>query len=93
MSIFISLIINLKKVNDTITVYDLGDHCYVKRTLLNTYKSYGIKELNYNPAKFDVSGKKFIWVRQNYSGALFITKKIPIISKPINFNLSLFYGK
>ena len=93
MSIFISLILNLKKVNDTISIYDLGDHTYIKKTLLKKYKSFGIKELNYDPALFDESSQKFIYVRQNYSGAFDFTKKIPRISRPINFNLSSFYGK
>jgi len=93
MSIFISLILNLKKVNDTITVYDLGDHTYIKKTLLKKYKSFGIDELNYDPTLFEASSQKFIYVRQNYSGSLDYTRRIPRISRPINFNLSAFYGK
>lgn len=69
MSIFISLIIVLNKVNNTLTVYDLGDHVKIRKTVLKKYKSYGIKELNYEPAIFDSGAPKFIWVRQKYSGS------------------------
>ena len=77
MSIFISLIVNLKKVNDTINVYDLGLHSLVKKNLLEIYKSYGIKEINYDPGFGDMSERKFIWVRQNYSGSYYNNKKTP----------------
>ena len=35
--------------------------------LLKNYKSYGIKEVDYEPAKFDSGAQKFVWVRQKYS--------------------------
>ena len=38
MSIFISLISVLKKTNGTYTIYDLGNHVFVKKTLLQKYK-------------------------------------------------------
>ena len=93
MSIFISLITVLNKVNDTYIIYDLGVHTHIRKTILEKYKSYGIKELNYEPAIFDNGDPKFVWVRQNYSGTYKITKKIQKGLKVNNFNLSKFYGK
>ena len=93
MSIFISLITVLNKVNDTYTVYDLGIHILIRKTLLEKYKSFGIKELNYEPAIFDNGAPKFVWVRQNYSGTYKFDKQIQKRLKVNNFNLSKFYGK
>ena len=92
-SVFLSLIVNLNKVNDTITVQDLGLHTYIKKTLLKEYKSYGIKEINYDPALFETSVPKFIYVRQNYSLTYGDSSRVPKKYKPINFNLSEFFGK
>ena len=93
MSIFLSLIINLHKVNDTINIYDLGDHTYIKKTLLKQLQSYGIKEINYDPGVFDKSSQKFVWVRQSYSGSIDFDMKILKISRPIEFDLSKIFGK
>ena len=93
MSIFISLILNLNKVNDTITIFDLGDHTYIKKTLLKKYKSFGIKELDYDPSLFDESSQKFIYVRQNYSISFDFTQRIPKQLTPIEFNVSKIFGK
>ena len=95
-SIFESLIIVLNKVNDIITIYDFGYHFSVKSHLLENYKSYGIKKLNYEPAIFDNGAPKFIWVRQKYS-CLYNHSKTKQIKKKLkvnnNFNLNKFYGK
>ena len=93
MSIFISLILNLNKVNDTITIFDLGDHTYIKKTLLKKYKSFGIKELDYDPSLFDESSQKFIYVRQNFSISFDFTQRIPQQLTPIEFNISKLFGK
>jgi len=53
MSVFESLVIVLNKVNDTYTIYDLGDHTLVREQILKSYLRFGIKELNYEPAIFD----------------------------------------
>ena len=76
MSIFISLITVLNKVNDTYTIYDLGIHPHIRKNILKKYKSLGVKELNYEPAIFDNGGPKFVWVRQNYSGTYNLTRGI-----------------
>ena len=68
MSIFVSLIVVLKNVNDTYTIYDLGSHIQVRKRIIDSYKSFGIKELYYDPAVFDRGDKKFVWVRQKYAG-------------------------
>ena len=68
MSIFVSLIIVLNKVNDAYTVYNLGAHTEIRKKLLEKSKSYGIKEIDYEPAIFDSGDPKFAWVRQKYSG-------------------------
>lgn len=93
MSIFISLIIVLDRVNDIYTIYDLGAHSRVRMELLKKYKLFGIKELNYEPANFDSGTPKFVWVRQIFSGWNYPKTKNNKILKVNNFNLSLFYGK
>ncbi len=92
-STFISLIIILNKVNDSYTIYDLGDHSYIKKNLLKSYKSYGIKELNYEPTFFDSGDPKFIYVRQKFSGSYNVSINIQTKLHEYNFNLSKFYGK
>ena len=93
MSIFISLIIVLKKVNDIYTIYDLGGHTLIRTTLLKSYKSFGIKFLNYEPAIFDSGVPKFVWVRHNFSGTLNYSKFVKKNLKLTHFNLNNFYGK
>ena len=65
MSIFISLVIILNKVNDTYIIHDLGDHPFLKKKIHKDYKSFGIEKLNYEPIIFDSGEPKFVWVRQN----------------------------
>ena len=89
MSVFASLIINLKKVNDTYTIYDLGRHYEIRINLLKCYKKFGIESINYEPAIFDNGDPKFIYVRQKYSGSYKI--KIPQMN-PRNFELNKFFG-
>ena len=93
MSIFISLITVLNKVNDTYIIYDLGSHIQVKSRLLNSYKSFGIKELDFDPAIFDSGTEKFVWVRQSYFGLYDFSKSIENNLKEYKFNLSKFYDK
>ena len=93
MSIFISLIIVLKKVNDIYTVYDLGGHTIIRNTILKSFKLFGINKLNYEPAIFDSGEAKFVWVRHNYSGTLNYSKRVKKYLKAYNFNLTKFYGK
>ena len=95
MSIFVSLIIVLDKVNDVYTIYDLGVHDKVRKVLLKRHKLFGIKELNYEPAIFDSGVPKFVWVRQIFSGWEKSNRKKDKDKrlKINNFNLSLFYGK
>ena len=76
MSIFLSLITVLKKINTTITIYDIGPHNIVEKYLMKRYKSYGIKELNYNPTVYDSGSYKYVWVRQKFSGTYNDTKNL-----------------
>ena len=76
MSIFLSLITVLKKINTTITIYDIGPHNRVEKYLMKRYKSYGIKELNYNPTVYDSGSYKYVWVRQKFSGSYNDTKNL-----------------
>ena len=93
-SIFISLILVLNKVNDIITVYDLGDHSFIKNAIIKLSKSYGINQINYDPSIVDTGDTKFIWVRQNYSGASDYTNKLnkKLMLNITYFNISKFYG-
>ena len=93
MSIFISLIIVLNKVNDIYSIYDLGNHIKIRKKLLEKYKSYGIKELNYEPCIFDNGAPKFVYVRQNYSWLINHTKGILKNKKFKDFSYNKFYGK
>lgn len=93
MSIFISLITVLNKVNNTYTIYDLGNHIMIRKTLLEKYKSYGIKKLNYEPCIFDNGAPKFVYVRHNYSWYINYSREIPKKYKIKGFNFNKFYGK
>ena len=93
MSIFISLITVLNKINDTYTVYDLKNHENIRKTLLEKYKSFGMKTINYDPAIFDNGDPKFVYVRQNYSWYYSINGENLKRLKEKNFNLLKFYGK
>lgn len=93
MSIFISLITVLNKVNDTYSIYDLGTHIWVRAKILQSYKSFGIQKLDYEPAIFDSGEAKFVWVRQNYSGLYSFSMNIEKNLKLYKFNLNKFYGK
>ena len=90
MSVFASLIVNLKKVNDTYTIFDTGCHYEIRKNILNWYKRFGIKDMNYEPAVFDNGDPKFIYVRQKFSGSYKML--IPKINPRI-FDLNKFYGK
>ena len=93
MSIFISLIVDLNKVNNTINIFDLGTHIGVRKTLLSITKYIGIKTLNYEPAIWDSGDVKIVWVRQNYSGLFHHSLEVEKSLKPYKFNLNKFYGK
>ena len=92
-SIFISLVIVLNKVNDIYNIFDLGTHINVRKKILQSYKTFGIKELNYEPAIFDSGEAKFVWVRQKYSGLYNFSKRAEKTFKSYNFNINNFYGK
>ena len=91
--IFTSLITVLNKVNDSYTINEMGPHNIIRKKFLRTYKSFGIKELNYEPAIFDSGESKFVYVRQEYSRdyRLYINLKKNLIE--YDFNLNKFYGK
>jgi len=93
MSIFCSLIMVIKKVNDIYNINDMGPHNSIKTFFIKNYKYFGIEQLNYDPLITDSGTPKFVWVRQNFSGqyidSLLIKKKL----NPYNFNLTKFNGK
>ena len=93
MSIFYSLIVILNKVNDSYTIEDLGSHLLCRKNFLKNYRSFGIKNLNYEPAIFDQGDTKFIYVRQKFSGIFNFTLKIKRRLKTYNINISNFLGK
>ena len=92
MSVFQSLILIINKVNDIYSINDIGEHIKVRKKLLENYKLYGIKKLDYEPAVFDSGDPKFVWVRQKYSGTYNATILMKKKLKEIKFNLSKFYG-
>ena len=92
IGLFASLIIFLNKVNDTYTIYDIGNHILIRKIVLTNYKSFGIKNLNYDPAIFDSGDPKFIYVRQAYSLSYNYTHKIRKEIPLNNLNLSLFFN-
>ena len=93
MSIFVSLIVILKKVNDAYNIFDLGSHTKVRENLLNSYKSFGLTKLNYEPAIFDSGTEKFVWVRHKYSGLYKYSANIEKNLIEYRFDLRKFYGK
>ena len=93
MSVFHSLITVLNKVNDSYTIFDLHGHSICRKILLKKYKSFGIKNLNYEPAIFDSGDIKFVWVRQKFSALYNNSIRKQKTLKLFNFNLSNFYGK
>lgn len=93
MSIFVSLILVLNKVNDAYNIFDLGSHTGVRAWLLRSYKSFGIDKLDYEPAIFDYGTAKFIWVRQNFSGQFGYSESIKKSLVEYKFDLKKFYGK
>lgn len=90
MSVFESLIVVLNQVNDTYNIHDMGNHPVVRKNIMENYKSYGIKKLNYDPGIFDSGDPKFVWVRQKFSGLYndSINRRSYLIEKP--FSLSKF---
>ena len=94
-ALFLSLITVLNKVNGTYTIHDMGNHWFTKRYLSENYKSFGIKELNYEPAVIDTGDPKFIYVRQKYSNSYDEIKRTVRQNryKECSVNLSYFYGK
>ena len=93
MSIFVSLIISLKKVKKIISVYDLGGHTRIKKFLQRHYNKFVTGQISYELAIFENAKPKFIWVRQNYSGTYNIYKNYIKKLKQVSFNLDKFYGK
>lgn len=93
LGIFLSLVVVLNKVNETINIYDIGAHVEVKKKLLNNYKKYGLKELKYEPAYFDSGQPKFVYVRQNYSTVINFSMTAKKRLRHYDFNLDKFYGK
>ena len=93
LSVFVSLIVVLKKVNDSYDIFDLGDHMNIRKKILKYYKSFGINELNYEPSIFDSGEAKFVWVRQKFSGVYQYSIKKKKNLKKYKFNLNKFYGK
>ena len=91
--VFASLVTVLNQVNDTLTINDLGSHTIFRRNILNSFKSFGIKELNYEIANFDSGEPKFVYVRQNYSRDYRFYVHFKRNKKEYNFNLNKFYGK
>ncbi len=92
LPVFLSLITLIKNVNDSFSVFEMGNHENIRETLIRNYKKYGLKNLLYEPAIFDSGTPKFVYVRQKYSDNYNYTKKIPYKYKNIDFNLSRFYG-
>ena len=92
--IFESLIIVISDVNDLYSIYDLGVHDLVRKRLLNNYKSYGIKKLNYEPANFDNGAHKFVYVKQRYSTSYIKKDILSLIKnlKEIKFDIKKFFG-
>ena len=93
LGLFLSLILftnNTNKLNHILTIFEIGNHWKSRKTLLEKYKSYGIKELDYDPAVFDSGGEKFVYVRQKYSHSYnYHLKRIELL-KEQNFNLNQF---
>ena len=93
MSIFVSLIIAINKVNDSYNIFDLGSHVGVREKILESYKSFGLNELNYEPAIFDSGIAKYIWVRHTFAGQYDYSEVLKKDLIEYKFDLKKFYGK
>ena len=89
MSVFASLIIAINKVNDSYVIEDLGPHHLIRKNLLQNFKKFGLKKLDYEPSIFEKEIPKYVWVRQPFSGFL---KYIKPKTKTVKFDLGKFYG-
>lgn len=89
-SVFASLIIIIKKVNDLYTIYDLGNHKFIRKKILKNFKKYGLEKLDYEPSFFEIDVPKFVWVRQYFSGT-FLKYNKPT-TKSVFFDVDKFYG-
>ena len=89
-SVFASLIITTNKVNDSYVIDDIGAHTLLRKTLLQNFKKFGLKKLDYEPSIFEKEIPKFVWVRQRFSGT-FIWHNKPE-TRTVNFDLGKFYG-
>ena len=93
-ALFLSLVIIINKVNDIYTIYDMGNHFFVRKYILENYQKFGINQLNYEHSIFDNGDPKFIYVRQNYSHSYEEIKKIVKENslKEASLNLKNFFG-
>ena len=82
----------MNKVNDSYNIYDLGFHNQVRKNLRKYYKSFGIKQLKYEPSLIDSGEAKFVYVRQKYSRDLGLSMKKKHLVE-CDFDLNKFYGK
>ena len=92
LAIFTSLIVFLNRVNDSYTIYDIGDHTKIRSQILKNFKFYGIKSLNYEPAIFDTGGPKFAYIRQKYSNTYNLSQKVRKRKELVNLNLNQFFN-
>ena len=92
-SVFTSLVIILNKVNTIYNVYDLGSHIHIENNILNNYKKFGIKEINYKLSIFDNGDPKFVKVIQKYSETRNLVKSYIKGEKSKEFNINTLYGK
>ena len=74
-------------------IYLIQEVIHLVEKLLQLYKSFGIKKLDYDPSIFDNGDKKYAWVRHNFAGFFKYSVNAEKNLKSIDFNLEKFYGK
>ena len=67
-SVFETLIINTKKIQTPFTIYKLGNHAMVCKTLKKDYKNFGVSELSEIKIERDNTNEiRYIWLRHKNS--------------------------
>lgn len=88
-SVFETVIINTKKLENVFDVYSLGNHTKIYKTLKDTYKNYGIQSKdNIKYLCDDTDETRYIWTRHKNSQS-FITKNTLHLTDKVIKNLNL----
>ena len=88
-SVFETVILNTKKVENVFNIYSLGNHTKIYETLKNNYRKYGISNEESIKYQFDDTDEtRYIWIRHKNSQS-FIAKNTLHLTNIVINNLKL----